>query len=44
MFSKSEAVNLSSMLGYHAETKLVCTDTDKAELFSLAVDVFESSK
>jgi hypothetical protein len=44
LFSKGAAVNLSSILGYYAETKFVCDDLEKAELFSIGTDVFESSK
>lgn len=44
LFSKDARVNMSSLLGYYAETKFVCDDLEKAELFSIGVDVFESSK
>ena len=44
LFSKDARVNMSSLLGYYAETKFVCTDQDKAELFSIGTDMFESSK
>ena len=44
LFSKSPAANTSSLLGYYAETKFVCTDTERAEIFTAQADVFESSK
>ena len=44
LFSKDNKANLSSLLGYYAEVKLVNNSTDKAELFSVGVDQFESSK
>ena len=44
MFSKSTAVNNSSLLGYYAEVKLTNDSRDKAELFTLGSEVVESSK
>ena len=44
LFSKDNKANLSSLLGYYAEVKLVNNSTDVAELFSVGVDQFESSK
>ena len=44
LFAKSEKVNMSSLLGYYAETKFVCDALEKAELFSVGIDMFESSK
>jgi hypothetical protein len=44
LFRKDERVNLSSILGYYAETKFICDDLDKAELFSVSFDTFDSSK
>ena len=44
LFSKDSRVNMSSLLGYYAETKFVCDDEDKAELFSIGTETFESSK
>ena len=44
LFSKDNKVNLSSILGYYAEVKLVNNSTTQAELFSVGVDMFESSK
>lgn len=43
-FSKSNEQELSSLLGYYAETQLVNNSTDKAELFSVAIEVEQSSK
>ena len=44
LFSKDNKVNLSSILGYYAEVKLVNNSTTQAELFSVGMDMFESSK
>lgn len=44
MFSKDNAANLSSLLGYYADIKFVNKSTDKAEIFSVGCEVFESSK
>ena len=44
MFSKDNKTNLSSLLGYYAEVKLVNNSPDEAELFSVGADIFESSK
>jgi hypothetical protein len=43
-FSKDNVVNMSSALGYYAEVKLKSNSTADAELFSVACDIFESSK
>ena len=43
-FSKDNTVNLTSVLGYYAETKLVNTSYIKSELYSIGSDYFESSK
>ena len=46
-FSKDNKANLSSALGYYAEVKMQNTETDcskPVELFSVGVDIFESSK
>tara|TARA_R110000823_G_scaffold133181_1_gene261778 strand:- start:201 stop:578 length:378 start_codon:yes stop_codon:yes gene_type:complete len=43
-FSKDNVVNMSSALGYYAEVKLKSNSTTDAELFSVACDIFESSK
>jgi len=44
LFRKDERVNMSSILGYYAETKFECDDLGKAELFSVGFDTFDSSK
>ena len=44
MFSKDNKVNLSSLAGYYALTKIKNNSTEKAELFSIAADFVESSK
>lgn len=44
LFAKSEKVNMSSLLGYFAELRMVNTSTDRAELFSVGIETFESSK
>ena len=43
-FSKDNAVNLSSILGYYGEVKFKNNSTTKAELFSAACEISESSK
>lgn len=44
LFSKDNKANMSSILGYYAEVKLVNSSTDEAELFSIGAEMFESSK
>ena len=44
LFSKDNKANLSSVLGYYADVKMVNSSTTEAELFSVGVDYFESSK
>jgi hypothetical protein len=44
LFSKDNKANMSSILGYYAEVKLVNSSTSEAELFSIGADIFESSK
>ena len=44
LFSKDNKANLSSMLGYYAEVKMINDSKDKAELFRVSADYFESSK
>jgi len=44
LFSKDNKANLSSILGYHASVKLVNDSTVASELFSVGMDMFESSK
>ena len=43
-FSKDNKANLSSILGYYASVKLENDSTVASELFSVGMDVFESSK
>jgi len=43
-FSKDNRANTSGLLGYYAECKLKNNSTSEAELFSLASEIFESSK
>ena len=44
MFAKYRGINMSSLLGYFAKFRIVNNSTDKAEMYSIAVDVAESSK
>ena len=44
MFSKNNAVNTSSLLGYYMDVKLINTSTSKIELFSIGSEISESSK
>ena len=44
MFSKDNKANLSSILGYYASVTFKNDSIDKAELFNVGADVFESSK
>ena len=44
LFSKDNKANLSSILGYYASVKLENDSTVESELFSLGMDMFESSK
>jgi hypothetical protein len=43
-FSKNNEINMSSLIGYYAEVKFTNDSTEEAELFSVGVDVSESSK
>tara|TARA_R100000734_G_C3301719_1_gene92319 strand:+ start:695 stop:1072 length:378 start_codon:yes stop_codon:yes gene_type:complete len=43
-FEKSKSVSNSKLLGYYAEIKFVNNSTDKSELFSVGMEVVESSK
>ncbi len=43
LFSKDNAANMSSILGYFAEVKMVNNSTSAAELFQISTDMFESS-
>tara|TARA_R100000781_G_C4037118_1_gene112696 strand:- start:63 stop:719 length:657 start_codon:yes stop_codon:yes gene_type:complete len=44
MFSKDNKVNMSSLLGYYASVEFRNSSQEKAELFNVGVDFFESSK
>ena len=43
-FGKDKAVSNSKLLGYYAEIKFVNNSTDESELFSVGMEVVESSK
>lgn len=43
-FAKDNSVNLTSMTGYYGEVEFKNNSTSKAELFSIACDIAESSK
>ena len=44
LFSKNNAVNMASVLGYYAEVKMINTSTSAAELYQVSTEIFESSK
>tara|TARA_Y100000361_G_C11155776_1_gene344030 strand:+ start:491 stop:859 length:369 start_codon:yes stop_codon:yes gene_type:complete len=44
LFSKDNKANLSSILGYYADVKFSTDSTTEAELFSIGMEIFESSK
>ena len=44
MFAKDRSTNMSSLLGYFAKFRIRNNSQDKAEMYSIAVDVIESSK
>ena len=44
MFGKSNQANLSSLLGYYAETTFINDSPKKAELFATSTEFSESSK
>ena len=44
MFGKNKTVNTYSLIVYYADVKFVNDSTDKAELFAVGSDIFESSK
>ena len=44
MFSKDNKANLSSVLGYYASVTFKNNSVDKAELFNVGANIFESSK
>ena len=43
LFSKDNKANLSSVLGYYAEVKLSNNSSVASEMFSVGLDMFESS-
>ena len=43
-FSKDNRANMASLLGYYAEVEVKNNSTDKAELFAMGSEIFESSK
>ena len=44
MFSKDNAANMTSILGYYAEVEMVNDSNEKAKLFAVSADATESSK
>ena len=44
LFSKNQAINTSSLLGYYADVKLENNSKKKVEIFSLSSEITESSK
>ena len=44
LFSKDNKANLSSMLGYYADIKFKNDSYKEAEIFSVGMEIFESSK
>tara|TARA_R100001082_G_C4295664_1_gene130144 strand:- start:188 stop:556 length:369 start_codon:yes stop_codon:yes gene_type:complete len=44
MFAKDKRANTSSMIGYYALTRFQNFTDEKAELFSVGSEIFESSK
>ena len=44
MFTKDKRANKSSVSGYYASVKLENSSTEKAELFTIASEIQESSK
>tara|TARA_R100000152_G_C6753723_1_gene177483 strand:- start:522 stop:893 length:372 start_codon:yes stop_codon:yes gene_type:complete len=44
LFSKDNKANLSSILGYYADVKMVNNSKKHAEIFAITMDSFESSK
>ena len=43
-FSKDNRANMTSLLGYYAEVEIKNNSTEKAELFAMGSEIFESSK
>ena len=44
MFAKYRGVNMSSLLGYFAKFRIKNNSTHEAEMYSISVDIAESSK
>ena len=44
MFAKYRGVNMSSLLGYYAKFRIKNNSKDKAEMYSISVDMADSSK
>ena len=44
LFGKDKTVNTSSLIGYYAKVNFVNNSAEKAELFSVGSEIFESSK
>jgi len=44
MFAKDRSANMSSLLGYFAEFRIVNNSKEEAEMYSVSVDVTDSSK
>ena len=44
LFSKDNAVNLTSLIGYFASVKLKNNSNVKSEIFQVGLDIDESSK
>jgi hypothetical protein len=44
MFSKDNAANMTSILGYYAEVEMANDSNEKAKLFAVSSSVIESSK
>ena len=44
MFAKDSSINISGLIGYYAEVKLMNNSTEKAEIFNLSSDISASSK
>ena len=43
-FSKDNRANMTSLLGYYAEVEITNNSTEKAEIFAVGTEIFESSK
>lgn len=43
-FGKDNRANMTSLLGYYAEVEVKNNSTDKAEIFAMGSEIFESSK